>query len=305
MAIRLAAARQSLAANLAVDPEALEFVSGTSTAFSLALNGLLTETSRPFIYGATDRRIPFAAASQFEKRGGRATKLLTDNSGQVKYSNASDPNSVVSWQSSNRETGVIQNESPHVGLVNADMTSGPFTPLPARWDTAVWEPASWGGPRGIGLLAIKNDQWRNPGAQISSYRTAPDYSIPLVLAAAIALEETLEKSNYQRIVQLHTLFVTTLRHIREDVIIAGEGSNRDLRKLSLVVPGIEAEEALRALEKGGFLVDSGSACITPELHPSAVLTEMGYSPHGNLRITFREIHSEEDCQELAKTIAQL
>ncbi len=313
-AIRLAQARESLASHLHVEPDQLEFVSGTASAFSLAINGLLTDSTRTFFYGAVDRRIPFAVAAIHENRGGRSKKILTDKTGIIDYESVhADRNSagtVLAWQSINRETGIIQRsidctkDGSTPIYVAADMTTSAFTDLPDQWDTAIWEPASWGGPRGIGILAIKSPVWRNPGAQISHYRSAPDFSVPLVIASAIALEETLALRNDDHIRVLHESFIRELRTLTSCEVV-GEDSPRDLRKLSIIVPDIEAEEALRELEKHGFLVDSGSACITPELNPSSVLAEMGYPPQGHLRITFRENQSESDCIDLARAIGAL
>ena len=307
VAINLAHAKESVAHYLAIDPSELEIIGGTSTALSLGIGGLLTDTSTQYFFGATDRRTSGAAAALFEKRGGRSTRLESDINGQVSYLAITSENSATAWQSANRETGVLQQSVPVSGAICADMTSDPFTPLPPRWDTAIWEPASWGGPRGIGFLAInKNSKaWRNPGAQIVDYRSAPDFSVPLFIASALALEEAMTARNDSMIEGNYQHFISVLKSLKPDVVIAGEKSPRTLRKVSLIVPGIEAEEALRTLEKLGFIVDSGSACITPELHPSNVLQAMGLTQSGNLRMTLREDQSKQDCEELAKAIAAL
>ena len=307
MAIHLATAKESVAQMLSIDPTELEIVGGTSTALSLGISGLLTDTSTHFYFGSTDRRTSGAAATLFEKRGGRTTRLESGSDGQINYSTITKSAVVTAWQSVNRETGVIQQSAPASGSICADMTCEPYAELPTQWDTAIWEPASWGGPRGIGFLAINKSStaWRNPGAQIADYRSAPDFSVPLFIASAVALEEALATRDDLKIADNYEHFVSVVKSLRPDVIIAGETSPRTLRKISLILPGIEAEEALRSLEKSGFLVDSGSACITPELHPSNVLKAMGLSQAGNLRVTLRENQSRQDCEELAKAIAAL
>ena len=307
VAIYLESAKESVAHFLAIEPAELEIIGGTSTALSLGISGLLTDSATHFYFGATDRRTSGAAATLFEKRGGKSTRLESDVTGQITYSNISERSAATAWQSVNRETGVIQQSSPESGSLCADMTCDPFAQLPARWDTAIWEPASWGGPRGIGFLAINksSQSWRNPGAQIADYRSAPDFSVPLFIAAALSLEEAFTSRDDAKIAENHDHFVTVLKSRRPDLMIAGENSPRSLRKISLILPAIEAEEALRTLEKSGFLVDSGSACITPELHPSNVLQAMGLSQSGNLRVTFRENQSKADCEELAHAIAAL
>ena len=307
VAIHLATAKESVAQMLSIDPTELEIVGGTSTALSLGISGLLTDTSTHFYFGGTDRRTSGAAATLFEKRGGRTTRLESGSDGQINYSTITKSAVVTAWQSVNRETGVIQQSAPASGSICADMTCEPYAELPTQWDTAIWEPASWGGPRGIGFLAINKSStaWRNPGAQIADYRSAPDFSVPLFIASAVALEEALATRDDLKIADNYEHFVSVVKSLRPDVIIAGETSPRTLRKISLILPGIEAEEALRSLEKSGFLVDSGSACITPELHPSNVLKAMGLSQAGNLRVTLRENQSRQDCEELAKAIAAL
>jgi cysteine desulfurase len=76
--------------------------------------------------------------------------------------------------------------------------------------------------------------------------------------------------------------------------------NRDDRlpnTSNLSFEGVEAGEALRALDHAGICASSGSACTTGSLSPSHVLTAMGIAParaQGSLRFSLGHYNTEVD-----------
>ena len=70
----------------------------------------------------------------------------------------------------------------------------------------------------------------------------------------------------------------------------------------MAIPGVNAEEIVRDLDRQGFAVDSGSACTAMNLAPSHVLSAMGLPTDGNIRIA---IHAETNVTELLGLVSAL
>jgi cysteine desulfurase len=61
---------------------------------------------------------------------------------------------------------------------------------------------------------------------------------------------------------------------------------------------IDAEQLVDRMERRGFSIDSGSACISANLEASHVLAAMGRLTHGNVRIHLYPEHSQSDITSL-------
>lgn len=302
-AILINGAKENLAKSLKISTSEMEIVSDLNLGFHLAISGLLNSNSI-LIHSAIDRKDIFAIARSHQNDGGRIQILESDISGKIDYSIIEQTaENVVVWQSTNRETGIKQFSNETISKPNlssakifADMTSASNpAELPENWSTALWDATSWGGPKGIAILAIREKtNWVNPLPHIDAARVSNEYSIPLFLASVVALENSEKESesnlvNAQRLNQKIRNFVTA--NIA-DADIAGNLKNCDPRKLSISFLYVQAEELLRELEKSGYLVDSGSACSAADLAPSHVLAAMGVLTHGNIRLTLRPEISE-------------
>ena len=126
-------ARESIAANLKVPAENLEFVGELGFAYWAAISGALKNFSGSFIHGVTDRQVVHAFGREFAQAGNRTITLTTDKSGNLPYESALHDSIsakqpvVVFWQAANRETGVVQKEIgislPKNSMLVADMTA--------------------------------------------------------------------------------------------------------------------------------------------------------------------------------------
>ena len=311
-------ARESIAANLKVPAENLEFVGELGFAYWAAISGALKNFSGTFIHGVTDRQVVHAFGREFALAGNRTITLPTDRSGHLPYESAlresisAKQSAVIFWQAANRETGVIQKEIglslPKDSMSIADMSAA-ISPSqrPNEYGVSLWDPRSFGGPEGLAILAINpQSNWRSPIPPIDKRRLFGAYSKPLLLLTAIALEEHCK--NEER----------TLAHLRElnsalraeimaeliDVEIVGDSSGTNPRSLAIVAKGVVAEEILRGLEKREILIDAGSACGAGALSPSHVLEAMGFGDSGHLRITLRASHSLADLNQLVSGLKE-
>ena len=305
-AILLQEVRESFAKSLNVRSDEIEFIGEPDLGFQLGIQGLLKSGSKLF-YSAIDRQRVFAVAS-FEKNAGRiVTQLPVNNNGVITQSQVTD-NDLLVWQVANGETGNTQ-LSPNTGpMVFADCTSSGVDLLPKfDYQTALFDSTSWAGPAGIGILVIKsNAKWSNPLPHNDLSRTPTTYSLPLLLASAVALENYLAQiDNRSKLKQEIISFITDQI---ADVDIAS-GSNSLSKFLSISIKGVEADRLLLDLEEKGFAVDSGSACKSADMQPSHVLAAMGRPIAGNIRLTIHKKITEqivkEFCIALYTSVAKL
>ncbi|MFM8235291.1 MAG: hypothetical protein ACKN9N_02780 [Actinomycetota bacterium] len=311
-------ARESIAANLKVPAENLEFVGELGFAYWAAISGALKNFSGTFIHGVTDRQVVHAFGREFVLAGNRTITLPTDRSGNLPYESAlrdtisAKQSAVIFWQAANRETGVIQKEIglslPKDSILIADMSAA-ISPSqrPNEYGVALWDPRSFGGPEGLAILAINpQSSWRSPIPPIDKRRLFGAYSKPLLLLTAIALEEHCksEEKTLAHLWELNSALRAKIISELNDVEIVGDSSITNPRSLAIVAKGVVAEEILRGLEKREILIDAGSACGAGALSPSHVLEAMGFGDSGHLRITLSASHSFADLNQLVSGLKE-
>ena len=80
------------------------------------------------------------------------------------------------------------------------------------------------------------------------------------------------------------------------------GADRLPGIVSVVVPSMDSETLILALDQQGFEVSAGSACSSGSLDPSHVLSAMGVPRNdalGSLRVSFDERCPREDLDAFA------
>jgi cysteine desulfurase len=299
-------AYQSIASGLSLSPQQIEVVGESGIGHYLALGGLLTPEAR-LVHGSTDRSEIFAIA---ENHLGPVKSLEVDKNGRFLPIENILPGSVLALELANGETGVKHESadfdsvemSPSLCAIDAT-TSGTRISLPRFWSTALFDAQSWGGPSGLAILAIKDERsWKNPLPHISQQRVPNTYSLPLLVSAAVALE------NYTSDSEAIRTLTKRLRKSVTDAIpqcdVAGEIDESLEHITSFSFLYCEGEELVRALSFRGFSVDSGSACIAMNLQPSHVLAAMGVLTHGNIRITIHPGTSLDEVQKLESAIIE-
>jgi cysteine desulfurase len=316
-------ARESIAANLGVPKESLEFVGELGFGYWSALAGSVKNFSGTFVHGVTDRQVVHGFARELSYAGLDVRTVPTDKSGQLAYqSEMADIQSesdqfALFWQHTNRETGIQQRDLdwpiPSNSLLIADMTAAfRVADKPRDWGVALWDSRSFGGPEGLAILAIRPDSiWQSPIPPIDQRRLFGSYSKPLLLLTAIALDERVKtaEQEFQYLQELRRKLKEMISHRITGVKIVGDSENQnsgqqDPRQLALVADGVAAEEILRQLEVNGALIDAGSACGAGALSPSHVLEAMGFGETGHLRVTLRATHTVRDLERLVELLAR-
>lgn len=156
---------------------------------------------------------------------------------------------------------------------------------PAHWDALVANPADWGGPAGLGVVALRpatrwlpvwpeGDDWAPGGV-----------SVPAALAAAVALQERIEQRDATR-ARLRDLVhtVRTSAATWPGVDVVGDPDERLPHVVTFSCLYVDGEALLSRLDRAGIAVGSGSACTTSSLEPSRVLAGIGALSHGNVRL---------------------
>ena len=294
---------ESIASNLGIKSDQIEITGEVGLGYFLALGGFLSG-DRNLYYGAGDRSGAIATA---RSHIGKSEIIPLAPNGELNFTSVNvSKNSILSLQLANGETGAINRlpqSLPGDLLVAVDATaSGNRVPLPTNWSSAVFDSRSWEGPAGLAIVAISDAaNWKNPLPHISAVRrTYGTFSLPLLIASAVALENF--APDEQNIRKLSAKLRAEISQKIPTALVAGD-LDRSLPHLtSFIFPGCNGEELLRALSVRGLSVDSGSACTAMNLQPSHVLAAMGLPTDGNIRIT---LHAETTAEEVELLINAL
>lgn len=298
-----------LAQNLGLRSDEIEILGEPALGHFYSIAGLLRPEDR-LVYSSVDRKEVFAIARDHQD----SSALGVEPSGRIsvdELQKMSKIHGVLALQVANGETGVVQDVETLIAnsgtlRIAADFSSaGTRAPLPSRWDSAFFDARSWQGPQGIGIVAIRNGAvWKNPLPHLGATRTPQSVALPLLIAAAIAIEEWQENEGKEvaRLRALSQVLRDEICASVENCDVAGDLGQSLPHITSFSFLYVQGEELLRKLELAGFEVDSGSACTAEDLQPSHVLAAMRVLTHGNIRITLHRDSTELQVMELAEAI---
>ena len=295
-------ALESIASRLGLAVDQIEVVGEEELASYLAISGFLSPTKELAIAAIDRGKIRALSRTHSNHR-----IISVDQHGAL-VADEIPQDSVLSLQVANGETGIVQDlpalSSRAQCVVLDATTSGSRVDLGKNWDAAVFSSSSWGGPQGIAIIGIRNSaQWRYPLPHIAPIRTPGGYSLPLLLATSVALENFEEDS-----LQLRALN----QHLRESIVAAIAGTycvgnieNTLPHLLTVILPNTISEMVVRDLDALGITVEAGSACSPIDLAPSHVLAAMGLPTEGAIRIRLRDTHSTSDIDQLVTALAKV
>jgi cysteine desulfurase len=296
-------ALESIAANLGIKADQIEISGEVGLGYFLSLGGFLTP-QRKLYYGAGDRSGVIATARSHH---GEFEVIPLSPNGVLDFANVSiNSGSTLALQLVNGETGAVNRitkDLPADLLIAVDATaSGNREPLPENWSSAVFDSRAWEGPAGLAVIAIADAaNWKNPLPHISAVRrTYGTFSLPLLIASAVALENF--SPDDRKIRTMNSKLRSEVATALPEALIAGELEKSAPHLTSFVFPGCNGEELLRSLGARGLAVDSGSACTAMNLQPSHVLAAMDLPTDGNIRIT---LHAETTAEEVDLLITAL
>ena len=290
---------ENIATRLGLRADSIEVLGEPAFGHFLAIAGLL-RPDRTFAFSAIDKGKIRAIARSHK---GAICELDVNHSGQINFLDGKLENTVISLQLGNGETGVIQEITSLAGsqnLISIDATaSGPRIPLPTQWDTALFDSQSWMGPSGLAIMSINNaDEYSYPLPRIAPIKSPGSYSIPLLLASAVALENFAPEDS-----GIRSYAISQCAAMEGCQVVAPESPALP-HIFSVTIDGVAAENLVRTLAERELNVDSGSACTPEDLQPSHVLAAMGYATDGHLRFTLHPGTTKNDIDQLVVGISE-
>lgn len=173
-----------------------------------------------------------------------------------------------------------------------------------------------GGPVGIGILAVRGRTTLRPrqfggGQELNRRPGTQDVRGALAFAAA-AKECTANLAAYRtecsaKARRLYAALCTEGSGIKPTVDTE-VGEDRLPGTVSLLIPALDSETLVLALDDAGFEVSAGSACSSGSLDPSHVLSAMGIPRNealGSLRVSFDERACDADLDAFAQTLLKV
>jgi cysteine desulfurase len=293
-------ALENIATHLAIPVDSIEVLGEPALGHYLSIAGLFSQNST-FAYSAIDKGKIRALA-----RSHHHTWCNSMLMPQVLYKTFQrylvTPSCLL--QLANGETGVIQRPLDAVAdsvLIAVDATSsGSRVPLPPRWSTALFDSLSWNGPAGLAIMAIGDrSHYSYPLPKIAPISSPGSFSLPLLLASSVALENFVDESP-----QLRHSAIAAFARIPGARVVAPESPSLP-HVFSIVVEGVTGERLVRELASRGMDIDSGSACSPEDLQPSHVLAAMGYETVGHLRITLHAGTTQENIDDLVQSVGEV
>ncbi|MCK9793320.1 aminotransferase class V-fold PLP-dependent enzyme [Isoptericola sp. 4D.3] len=306
-------AREAVAGVLGARTEEVRFTASHAAALHAAVLGTAEarrRTGGDVVVAATERAaVLHAASAAAVVHGGERHVVGVDLLGRVhldafRAAVASPGVALAALQHANGEVGTRQplatahDAARAAGvplLVDAGASLG-HDDLPETWDLLAAHPADWGGPAGVGVLAVRQRVRTVPPGPEDADPWAPGgVSVPAAFAAAVSLQAVVADRAAQdaRRRALTDRVRGAVAGI-PDVEVVGDPVDRLPHVVTFSCLYVDGEALVTELDRAGFAVGSGSACTASTLEPSHVLAAMGVLTHGNVRIALDRSTSEQD-----------
>jgi cysteine desulfurase len=306
-------ARAAIAEVLGARPDEVTFCASGTRAAQLAVVGGLAgrrRTGNRLVHSAVEHSCVLHAAEQHIASGGEATSVPVDREGRVDvaaFADAVQGAALASLMTANHEVGTRQ---PVAEVAAACAGAGvPLhtdaaqsigrEPVPPGWSLLSASAHKWGGPPGVGVLAIRTGtRWRSPlPADERERGRVPGFeNVPAAVAAAAALQAVAAAvpAENARLSALVDRIRATVAATVPDVEVVGHPTDRLPHLVTFSCLYVDGEALLHELDRHGFAVSSGSSCTSSTLTPSHVLEAMGVLSQGNVRVSLHRATTESD-----------
>lgn len=312
--LRLDAAREVVAEAIGATAAEVSFTASGTAALRLAIDGCLRGRARVgahLVASAVEHSAVLHAGQAHAAAGGTVELVAVDRQGRVDaagFAAALRPDTALAClQSANHEVGTVQPveevaaaaaEAGVPLLVDAAQTLG-RSPAPAGWSVLAGSAHKWGGPAGVGVLAVRRQaRWRGPGpaGDREGGRVPGFENVPAIAGAAAALAAAqAEAAAEDTRLRVLTDRIRAAAAALPDVVVHGEAGEASLPHLvTFSCLYLSGEALVTELDRAGFAVSSGSSCTADTLAPSHVLEAMGALSHGNVRVSLPRGTSEAD-----------
>lgn len=266
------------------------------TAIAGAMGGR-RRVGRHLIVSAVEHSSVLHSAELFD-----VTEVPVDRTGAVSaqaYSDALRADTALAClQSANHEVGTVQPVAEVAGvcreagvplLVDAAQSLG-WGPVGGEWSLLTASAHKWGGPSGVGLLAVRKGvrfSPQGPADERESGRAPGFENLPAIVAAAASLRAVRAEAAQEavRLRELTARIRARVPQLVADVEVVGAPERRLPGIVTFSCLYVDGETLLHELDRAGFSVSSGSSCTSSTLTPSHVLKAMGVLSEGNVRVS--------------------
>lgn len=296
----LDASRETAAEAVGCRPDELVFTPSGTRAVHTGVAGAMAgrrRTGRHLVVSAVEHSSVLHAAEAYE-----ATEVGVDRTGLVDaaaFAAALRPDTALAClQSANHEVGTVQpvaetallcREAGVPLLVDAAQSLA-WGPVEGGWSLLTASAHKWGGPPGVGLLAVRKGvrfAAQGPADERESGRSPGFENLPAIVAAAASLRAVRAEAAAERVrlSELVDRIRSRVPALVPDVEVVGHPGLRLPHLVTFSCLYVDGESLLGELDRAGFSVSSGSSCTSSTLTPSHVLRAMGVLSEGNVRVS--------------------
>jgi len=315
-------ARKVIAKHLGARPREILFTSGATESNNLAIKGIAsTKDKGKIITVKTEHKCVLNCCKEMESRGFDVSYLDVDQYGLIDLqqleAEITDDTLLVSVMYGNNETGVLQ---PMEAISNITKRHGVPLHCDATQsigllklnveelgvDMLTFSSHKIYGPKGVGGLYVKKNIKLSPqiiGGQQEKGVRGGTHNVPGIvgLQAALTLSREKQESEYVRLSQLRTQFMSQLTLLNPVCNTPIEDSLPHC--ISFSIPGVNMQKMLPRLSR--VILSTGSACNSDDQQESHVLMAMGISrelANSTIRISFGRKTTYEDVDIAAQEI---
>lgn len=320
----LDASREAAAEVVGCRGDELVFTSSGTRAVHAGVAGALAgrrRVGRHLIVSAVEHSSVLHSAEAHQADGGTVTEVPVNRGGRVDASAYAaalrEDTALACLQTANHEVGTAQPVAEVAGacraagvplLVDAAQSLA-WGPVEGGWSLLAASAHKWGGPSGVGLLAVRKGvrfAAQGPVDERESGRAAGFENIPAIVAAAASLRAVRAEAAQEavRLQELTERIRAAVPRLVPDVEVVGDGERRLPHIVTFSCLYVDGEALLHALDRAGFSVSSGSSCTSSTLTPSHVLKAMGVLSEGNVRVSLPPGTREEDVERFLQVLPE-
>ncbi|RTX82340.1 cysteine desulfurase family protein [Staphylococcus schleiferi] len=328
----LDASRRTVANYLNAQPNEVVFTSGATESNNTIIKGIAyanQSKGKHLITTKIEHHSVLHVFEYLEEQGFEVTYLDVTPEGLVDIeqlrNSLREDTTLVSIMFVNNEVGTVQHVydiqqvlAPYEAYFHMDAVQAvghlPIDVEDLKVDALSMTAHKFGGPKGVGVLYIKNGTrvtFSQLGGEQETKRRAGTENLAQIvgLAEALKIAESSRDDNNVHLAQLREQLLVALQNRAIPFEYNGSMIDSTNHIINLYFPFIDVETLLTLLDLAGIYVSSGSACTAGSTIPSHVLLAMfgENSPRVNqsVRISINEQLTARDMQLIATEIQKI
>ncbi len=330
-AAALEKSRSTIANSLNVKPNEMIFTASATESNNFALKGVANaykDKGNHIIISNIEHDCVKETANFLKKEGLEITEVKVNQEGLINPEDVKaaikDNTILVSIMHANNEIGTIQPIEEiaaicknHKVLFHTDAAQS-FGKIPINTENIDLLTASshkMYGPKGSALLMIKQGTRITPllhGGGHEFNKRSSTVNLAAIVGFARAVELCMAElelgAESKRQVELRNKIISTILKEIPDSTLNGSKDKRLPNNINIRFKNIEGESIIMMLDEEEIACSTGSACSSPKLTPSHVLTALGISAadaHGSLRVSLGRQTTEEEVNTLLETLPKI